>query len=159
MVIYPVETKPLRLWTERIIYALMIAGVTISMLVATTAVWAAYFNSPPLAIKSLDTPALGMLCPGAKRDIHNEVEIRDNIIVHYFVSVLDEQGHYNMIGTQRAYTDFLHPHPATFVHLLPWSVPDLPPGRYLRVFAVRKVSGNEDTIFSQASFEIGEDCL
>jgi hypothetical protein len=157
-VIQPIEVKAIRIWGERVIYALMIAGMTISMLMATAAIWEAYFNNPPLAVTSLDEPDLGVLCPGDTMNIHNKVEIRDNIIVHYFVSVMDKEGRVNIVGTQRAFTDFLHPNPTTFQHELPWTVPTLPPGDYLRVFAVRKVSGNEDTIFSMAHFKIGEAC-
>lgn len=155
----PNPVKPIHRWIERIIYALMIAAVTISMLIAVGTIWEAFFNAPPIVITSLDPPDLGFVCAGDVMTINNDVEIKDNIIIHYFVSVMDTEGHINVAGTQRAYTDFLHPYPASFTHHLPWTVPDLPAGEYLRVFAVRKVSGNEDTIFSMARFAIGENCL
>ena len=154
----PEPMQPIRRWVERLIYALTVSIMTIALLVAFGTVWEAYFNAPPVTIASLDPADLGFLCPGDTLVINNDVTIKDNIIIHYFVSVMDKDGYSNMPGAQRAYTDFLHPYPAHFAHHLPWTVPELEPGEYLRVFAVRKVSGNQDTVFTSTKFSIGDNC-
>lgn len=149
---------PMSLWRSRIVFAILVSICFISLLLATGVVWRTFFNSPPIMVRSLNPSHLGALCPGQLHTINNQVTIRDDVIVHYFVSVLDKGSNVNFPGTQRAFTDFLHPHPAAFSQSLSWTVPELPPGDYTRVFAVRKVSGNEDTVFVIANFTVPDNC-
>jgi hypothetical protein len=157
--INPVETTLMRVWAERIIYALLIGAVTLSLFIAFTSVWRAYFNRPPITLTSLDPAHLGSLCPGDELSIRNDVRIEDDIIVFYYVSTMDINADFNYPGTQRAYVDLLHPHPAHFEHELLWTVPNLPAGHYSRVFGVRNVGANQDVVFVTATYEISEGCI
>lgn len=150
--------KPMHKWLERLIYALLIGSVTIGLLMALRVVLDAFFNAPPLTLTSLDPADLGVLCPGDAMNIHNEVEIHDDIIVFYYVSTMDAAANSNVLGTQRAFVDQLHPHPARFMQTLPWTVPDLPPGNYTRVFGVRNVGSTQDVVFIVAEYEIKAGC-
>ena len=141
-----------------IVYALMSGMVTLALVGLTGAIRYAYFNDPPIELVSRDPANLGMLCPGDELYAHTKVSIHKKIIVIFYMSTLDVTGSHNMIGTQSAFTDLLHPRPSTFEQALPWTVPDIPPGRYRRVIAARNVARNENTVFVEAIYEIGEDC-
>lgn len=145
-------------WLQRAVFAFMIAVCTFGVILVASLVYQEYFNSPPITIQNLNQRHLGTLCPGQILEIKNNVTINDEIIVHYFISTMDIDSNVNYPGTQKAYTDFLHPHPSSFPQTLLWTVPELPSGDYARVFAVRKVSGNEDTVFVINHFKIGDDC-
>ena len=145
-------------WLRPAAYIMMISVSTVGALVSFALVWNLYFNAPPIEVQNLNEKHLGVLCPGQVLTIENNVHVNDDIIVHYFISTMDKGGNFNYPGKQRAYTDYLHPHASTFNQRLEWIVPDLPPGEYLRVFAVRKVSGNQDTVFVENLYTIGEDC-
>jgi len=134
------------------------ALLTVGLIVLVTIVYDTWFNNPPLAVTSLDPDPLGIFCAGEQVPINNEIAIDRAIVMFYYVSTLDRQTHANLIGTQRAFTDILHPAPAKFVQQLPWTVPDLPPGEYTRVFAVRNVEGTQRTAFIVRDFEITEGC-
>lgn len=153
-----IRITPPSLWRSRIIFAILVSLCFIALLMATGVVWRTFFNDPPIAIRSLNPAHLGTLCPGDETIITNQVTIHDDVIVHYFVSVMDAETKANVPGMQLAYTDYLHPIPARIFQELVWEVPELPPGDYTRVFAARKVSGNEDTVFLIHHFTIGE-CL
>jgi hypothetical protein len=149
---------PIPLWVRRATYIAMISLSTVGAMVTFALLWGSYFNAPPIRVENLNEKHLGTLCPGQVLMIENNVWIEDEIIVHYFISSMDPEGRFNYPGKQRAYTDYLHPRPSSFNQRLEWIVPDLPPGEYLRVFAVRKVSGNQDTVFVENLYRIGKDC-
>jgi len=134
------------------------ALLTVGLIVLATIVFDTFFNNPPLTITSLDPDPLGVFCAGEQVPINNEIAITRSIVMFYYVSTLDQQTHANLIGTQRAWTDILHPIPAKFVQQLLWTVPDLPPGKYTRVFAARNVEGIQKTAFIVRDFEIIEGC-
>lgn len=148
----------IRVWVERTVYAFMIALIVIACLILTSVVYRAYFNDPPITLTALDPLDLGEVCPGDEVPINNWVIINKPIIVVYFISTMDIRGDQNYVGTQKAYTDMLHPHATEFKQIIPWQVPDLPPAKYLRVVAARNVTDNEDTVFIQASYSIRADC-
>lgn len=131
--------------------------VALLMLIGST-LWRVWFNDPPIRLMSLEPVNLGQLCPGQDAPLHVHVVISEPIILHYFASVLDAEGKRNIIGTPRAWTDNLHPRPATFDESFPWIVPQLLPGRYRRVMAARNVSGNQNTVFIERFFEVPVGC-
>lgn len=152
------ERSTFRRWMERAIYSLMIGLVTLALIVLASILWTAYFNQPPITVKSLDPPDLGTLCPGEGLLIHNRVEINSPIIGFYFVNVMDRTESRGYPNTQKTWVDNLYPHDTVFDQSLVWIVPELEPGRYTRVFAARNSSGNQKTIFTQNDFTIGDDC-
>lgn len=137
-------------------YAFMIALFVLTLLVVTTIIWGSYFNLPPLTMKSLDPPDLGVLYPGEKYEMHFHIHINEPIITFYYVNTMNADLSAGFPGTQKAFTDNIYPKPATFDLTLPWTVPDLPPGRYRRVFAGRNTNGSQKVLFIFNSFTIGE---
>lgn len=153
----PIEVKG---WVQRAIFIFLISLCTMGLIVVFSLVWREYFNAPPITIENQNEQHLGILCPGEKLKMVNKVTINDDVIVHYFFSTMDVDSNFNYPGTQKAYTDYLHPHPSTFIQTLSWTVPDLPSGEYARVFAVRKVFGSQDTVFVINNYTIDrERCL
>ncbi len=152
------QMKPPSLWRSRIIFAIVVAFCFIGLLLATGALWRTFFNRPPISITSLDPAHLGDFCPTDEVPIHNYVNINDSIIVFYYISTLDEEANMNYAGTQRAYVDMLHPHPASFEQVFSWKVPELPPGSYSRVFGVRNVGAIQDVVFLVATYNIKRGC-
>jgi hypothetical protein len=156
--IYPIETTRRRVWMERVLYALMIGIVTISLLVATAAIFRVYFNQPPVHIESLDTPPSVPVCPGMPLHIHNRVMIDRPTVLFVYVSVMDETTSYNMPGTSESLGPRPHPQPSAFEQEIPWTVPALKPGRYNRTFAIRGHDTDEDPLFLHLPFTVAKDC-
>ncbi len=156
--IYPIEVDRKRVWGERVLYALMIAGVTISLLVAVAAIFQAYFNNPPVHVQSLDTPPSVPVCPGMPLHFNNRVTVEKPTVLFLYTSVMDETTSYNIPGTPESLGPRPHPHPSTFDQFIPWTVPPLPPGTYNRTFALRGHDTDEDPLFIFLEFTIAEDC-
>lgn len=149
-------SKATRFWSMLVIQSVIVAIVVLALSTLTIVILRVYFNNPPIQITSLDPPYLGVLCPGDEVYIHNHVHVNEPILMFYYVSTLDVTGSSNVPGTQRAFTDYLHPRIAEFDQVLPWTVPNIEPGRYRRVFASRNVERNQRTIFIEATYEVGE---
>lgn len=141
-----------------VVYGFMAALLTMGLAILTSMFWAVYFNEPPITITSLDPPNLGALCPGDEIYVHNKMKIKDRIIVFYYLTTMDVTGSYNMFGTQKAFTDLLHPRASEFEQWFTWTVPDLEPGRYRRVMGARDITRNQKTVFVEATYEIAEGC-
>lgn len=156
--LHPIEKKRLRVWAERLLFSFMIGIVTIALLFLVSIAYNFYLNDPSITFTNMDTPDLGILCPDQQVDVHAQVRISEPIITIYYISVMDSGKTKNIIGTQRAFTDNLYPYPTEFESILPWKVPDLPPGKYQRVVAVRDVTSLRKTLFTSNTFTIGENC-
>lgn len=147
-----------RVWLERIFYAIMIAVLTISLLVAAVPVYRAYFNDPPVHVVSLDKSPTSPVCPGAAMDIHSRVTVDSPTLLLLYVSVMDEGQNFNIPDTAQYVGPRLHPHKATFTQYVAWTVPELAPGKYSRVFGVRGHDGDETPVFLLLPFEVAKDC-
>lgn len=145
-------------WLNRIAYALMISLFTLSLLVSASLVFYAFFNNPPVHVQSLDEPYTKPLCPGESYVLNNRVTVDKPVVLFFYLSVMDEKGQQNINDTQISFPGRTHPRPATFHQLLPWTVPNIPPGKYIRTLGVRGTDGREDPLFIEANFEIGENC-
>lgn len=156
--IHPVERSLWKVWFERLFFAFMIAFSTISLLLLTSIIYRNYYNYPPIEIKTLNPSHLGTICPNDALTISNHIRVNDDVILTLYVSTIDNKNRYNIIGTQYVYTGILYPLESTFIHNIPWTVPKLEPGSYTRVFAVRDISRNDDSIFITSTYNIGEDC-
>jgi hypothetical protein len=137
--------------------ALVIALTTLVFLICLSLLWRIYGNNPPIMIHSLESDHIGFLCPGEERLIPMHIIIREPVITHYFISVNRLPEKSNVLGTQKVFTDMLHPEPAEFTAAFPWTVPELPPGEYKRVFASRNVAGNQKTVWATTLFDIAEE--
>jgi hypothetical protein len=156
--LHPVTMGRGRIWLERIMYALMVALVTISLLIAIAAVFQAWFNDPPVHVESMDKHPTQPFCPGDAFPITNRVTIDRPTILFLYVSVMDEGTNFNIPDTSISLGPRLHPHPSTFPQYVLWTVPSLPAGHYNRTFAVRGHDTDERPIFVFTPFTVGEDC-
>lgn len=149
----PKMRRPLLEWvlSAVVIVAMTAAGVLIFTVVRNT-----FFDDPPIVVSSLDPQNLGVFCGGESVPVHNRVAINASIIVIYYLSTINPATGANLIGTQSAFTDMQYPEPVAFEQTLPWRVPFLPPGQYVRSFAARNIEGAQKTVFVKRQFEIGE---
>lgn len=145
-------------WVDRLLWALITGAATVLLIVFTWLLLHSILAAPPIMAVALDEPYATPLCPGQHFDLRSEVAIKEAVVIHWVISVMDETETYNIIGTEQEFGPHNHPRPVTFEKRLPWVVPDLPPGKYVRVVSVRGVDGDEDTIFMETGIEIGEDC-
>jgi hypothetical protein len=67
---------------------------------------------------------------------------------------MEENGVANIPGTQIIYSGFVHPIAGTVQQTIPWDVPDLPPGKYIRAFAARGTDTSEKSVFVTSTFTI-----
>jgi hypothetical protein len=145
-------------WSKRIAYAMMSALVTATLIVVLALIWRAFFSDPPVHVTSLDKPFETPICPGDQFVINNRVTVDRPVVLFFYVSVMDEQAQFNINDTQISFPGRPHPKPSTFHQLLPWTVPDLLPGNYVRSIAVRGTDGDENPLFLLTPFEVRSDC-
>lgn len=145
-------------WPRFVMQAVVIGLVTMALLLLMMTVYYAFFNVPPVRIVSLDPPDLGELCPGQQLTIHNHVLVEDSITLIYYTGTMDTGENFNYPGTQTTFSGFMHPHASNFQQEIPWVVPDLPPGEYMREFGVRGTRGDQSAVYVGSTYRIGADC-
>lgn len=138
--------------------AFLAGVVVIAMLLMVSTIYRIYYNTPPIHVERIDPVDLGTLCPGDSYPVSNRITIQRPLVVLLYVSTLDSSGTHNVEGTQTTYGGRPNPRAVTFDQHLPWEVPDLPPGKYVRVLALRGTNGAEDPIFVESSYTIGANC-
>lgn len=143
---------------KRVAYTIVSSAITVLLGVLIAVTWRFFFNDPPITIETLDIPPVYALCPGVDYPAHNEVTVSRPVMLYSYFSVMDARGNHNINGTQVTNGPRLHPHPATFIQMLPWEVPELPPGDYMRVLAFRGTDGRENSLFLTMPFSIGKNC-
>lgn len=141
---------------KRFAYIVVSSTVTVLLLCALAIVWRIYFNDPPLSIASLDESPSYSLCPGMDYPAHSHVVISSPTLLYSYFSVMQDGK--NISRTQVSNGIYLHPEAADIIQVLPWKVPDLPPGDYTRVLAYRGTDGRENSLFLTMDFSIGEFC-
>jgi hypothetical protein len=150
------KEKKVNVWVERFAYAGMIAFITIAFLLAVSILYNTYFNSPPALVVSQDGVPTEPLCPGQRFDIHNHVVIKSQMMLYIYLSVMDKEMTHNFEGTQVSLPPRIHPQPSEFNQMIPWIVPDLPPGDYVRAISMRGYVDSEKPLFLTTHFSIGD---
>jgi hypothetical protein len=145
-------------WGKRLLYASATAVFTVTLIFVTFLVFQVFYSDPPVHVVSLDPPDLGVLCPGESAHLTNRVTIDKPIVLFFYLSTLDKTGVQNINDTQTTFPGRNHPRPGTFTQMLPWTVPHLPPGKYIRSLGVRGTDGDESPLFISSVYEIGADC-
>lgn len=142
-------------WQKRLTNAVMISFVTVTFIVVLALVWRAFFNDPPVHVESMDKPFAEPLCPGDQYVLNNRVTVDKPMVLFMYLSTMDEHAFQNINDTQTSFPGRPQPNTASFHQLLPWTVPDLPPGKYTRALAVRGTDGRENPIMLLMPYEIG----
>lgn len=145
-------------WRNLLLQGLAVSIILFLLIVLAAALNNQYGKFPPVHVTSLDPLDLGELCTGESIPIHNLITIDLPTVVTYDWSTMDEARHFNFLGTSYRYPGLPHPVPeVTFRQEMPWSVPDLPPGRYARVFSARGHDSDEKPAFTWNFYTI-KDC-
>lgn len=143
---------------KRFWYAVLIAAITVSLATLIAVIFQTWFNDPPVEVHSLDKPSTHAICPGDVLQAKTQIDVSGPVLIFSYFSVMDETQNHNINGTQIPNGARPHPHEASFVQMLDWTVPDLPPGKYVRELAFRGTDGRENSLFLAYPFEIGVDC-
>jgi hypothetical protein len=149
---------PLSPWGQRIIYAMIISFCTVGLFMVIALGFRTVFDQPPIMITSLNESPLVPVCPGVEIPIRNHVIVKRPTILLMYISVTDIGENYNLNNTGRILEPRLHPHESEFDHEIPWTVPELSPGSYARVLAIRGHNPEEDPVFVDMFFTIGKGC-
>ena len=149
--------KEIPAWVKSVLYALLIALLTLSLLVALSIVWRAYFSNPPLKITSLDSQPKYALCPGDDWPISIHVRIDAPSIFFSYINVMDKDSRYNIPETYIPLGADPHPHKGDFFNYIPWTVPNIPAGDYTRVLSIRSSMDDKNPIFVVTPFQVGGD--
>lgn len=159
-----------RLWTRfkawlnqakvLLVQGLVISLVLLALLILLSVIFQTYGYMPPVRVVKADPDYLGVLCPGDQLLIHNQVHVDAGVVAYFYISTTDTEGNANYPGTQFSYAGFTYLNEASFIQILPWEVPNLPHGAYLRVTAARGSDGREKPSFVKSSYIIGDqgDC-
>jgi hypothetical protein len=131
---------------------------TVCILVAFAAVVQLWTRQAPVHIVDMNGEFDHAICPGSEFEMRHDVTVDRPVLLFFYSSVMDEGENYNMPDSQVGYGARPHPRPATFNQRITWVVPELPPGKYVRVFAARGTDGDEDAVFVSKKFEIGDNC-
>lgn len=145
-------------WVKRVTGHLgqMIGGgiifVAILMLVLT--LWSIFGRQPPIQIESLDPAIINDLCSGSRITATLDVKITAPAIIVYYISVMNKTEERQLIGTQEVYRGLPYPRVGHFTQILPWTVPNLPPGNYVRVVAAIGSNGSDKPEMEVTRFNI-----
>lgn len=150
------ENRKWNIWFQRAAYIVMSAIVTVAFFIAIALALSSFFDRPPIHAENLNTTPEESFCPGDRFDMLNHITVDKPTILFGYVSVMDENSDYNYPVGSRVLEPRPHPHPSDFTQTIPWSVPSLPPGKYVRVLAIRGHNPEEDPIFVPMPFEIGD---
>jgi hypothetical protein len=142
---------------EAIAYTGLTAIATVAVLVVVSLVWGNFWNDVPVSVIDLDPP-LANVCPGQSYDIRLRITTTRKILIVQYVSVMNPQMTENYQGTQVDLPSLPQPIPTSFVETIPWEVPQLPPGDYVRMMVIRSSMNSQDPLFHPESFSIGENC-
>lgn len=148
--------RDIHFWRNVVIQATAVVALLIAVILLITSLNQVYGRNPPIQVQNHDPKDLGELCPGDPYPVHNLVTIDSPVVVFYYLSTMEPDGLANIVGTQIPFPGFPHPRPGTFEQAIDWVVPDLPPGRYLRVFAIRGTDGDEKPVHVENSYTIPE---
>lgn len=138
--------------------ALLAGLATLGLIIVAALINLLYFNDPPVVVASLDAPYAVPLCPGQVVNVHKRIEVDSpvQLFTYFEITSLDRRVHIpgtNVSNGARSY-DVV----GVYDEIFPWTVPDIPPGRYNRTFTVRGTDGRENSLFTYMDVEIGEDC-
>lgn len=139
-------------------YAVLIGLVTLGLAIAAAVINLVYFNDPPVVVSNIDGPYTKSFCPGDEVIVHKRIETDQPLQLFSYFDVMDEAMQEHYIGAQKSNGPLPYPSAGVYHGRFLWVVPDLPPGRYSRVFTVRGTDGRENSIFTNVLFEIGRDC-
>lgn len=147
--------QTIRNWVLQAVFAAIAVS---AFLLLITVIYRGYFNIPPVLVTRLNNADLGDICPGDYYPIEDRIQVERPIVLLLYISVLDQNATHSYNDTQTSFPGRPHPKPSVFVQSLPWTVPDLLPGKYTRVLAIRGTNGAEDPIFIESTFEVPEGC-
>jgi hypothetical protein len=148
------NSKGFHMWLERMVYVFMIALVTVALLFVVGLYYNDRFNVVPMEITSLDLGKEHAFCPGERFDIHNHIVINEPMLLYIYITVLDSTESYNILDTQIGMTPRQHPQAAEFDQMLPWTVPELPPGTYYRGITYRGYIDSQKPVQVDVPFRV-----
>lgn len=136
----------------------MLVFAAIGMYVATmlpNALW-----PPPVTYAIVWTDDVGAVCPGETYNMGVEVNVASPSVVEVVTVFLRAEDQAPMpvpepfasVGA-RAY-----PRSATYEQLVEWTVPDIPPGEYVRVTAATAKYADSVPTFIELEFSVREGC-
>lgn len=144
-------------WRNALLQGAVGAIVLIAFLLLWGTIARMQADETPVDIIGLDGDDLGEICPGLRMVIHTRVIVDRPSVLVYYISVMEETGSQNIIGEQTIYYGQIHPRVADFESEMPWQVPDLPPGKYIRAVAVRDIDSQDLPEFQESAFVIGRE--
>lgn len=154
----PVEVSLMKVWLERLVYAFMIAFSTIALFLLVVVIQDAYFNNPPIEITNRSITPTYNICPGDLIETNYHVNIKEPTIISAYSVVMNKDGTKNIFETASDLPVRVFPYPVSLDSSIPWHVPELGPGEYMRVIAIRGHNRTQDPTFLFTKFTVKENC-
>lgn len=158
------EAKPPGFWRRQwskfaqwILPAILISVIVVGGIFALILLLTPLARNPPVYVSRLEAENLGELCPGAKRDLYNSIDVRAQEVIIYYVSVKYSGGLIDVPGTNTSYPGTPYPVGGIFDQTLPWKVPDLLPGSYILVVTARGADGRQKASMITSTFTIADE--
>lgn len=152
------EFHPLKQWIARLAYSFMIALVTLSVLVLFTVIVQSFVLSPPVEYTPLHQVEKERYCPGDEFNATGYLKIKRQTILYTYISVVDENTNISLVPSDIP----LPPQPVLVTNDLlieiPFTIPQLSPGKYVRLIAFRGYNDSERPSFYLTPFQIGDNC-
>lgn len=137
-------------------YAVLVGLVTLGLAIAAAVINLVYFNDPPVTVANIDASYTQPLCPGQEVIVHKRIATDQPLQLFSYFDVMDETMREHYTGAQTSNGPRSYPAAGIYHDRFLWTVPDLPRGRYARIFTVRGTDGRENSIFTWVLFEIGD---
>lgn len=136
--------------------SLAVGIVVTALIVAASLVFQVYGNLGPVKIYKLDSDNLGGLCVGEEVPVRSHFTVDAQSIVTYRISINKKDSPINMRGTQILFAGYMYPDKADFMQDFPWTVPDLEPGEYDRIFSAAGLNDYNKPFIVKSTFTVKE---
>lgn len=134
--------------------SLSIGIVVTALIVAASVAFQTFGNAGPVIIDKLDPENLGGLCVGKDVPVRNHFTVGPQSIVTYRISISKKDSPINMQGTQIVFPGYLYPDKSDFEQDFPWIVPELPSGKYDRIFSATGLNDYNKPFIVKSTFTI-----
>lgn len=132
--------------------------LVVALLVLLSSLYSIFGRKAPITLAALDPPILENVCAGSRMLISLDVHITSPSIITYYISVMNKTEEKHLIGTQLLYRGLPYPRTGHFFQSLPWSVPDVPAGTYVRIVSALGSNGYDRPEIIETRFTVPKEC-
>ena len=148
-------------WKDRIADWLIGAAILMIILVGSMFVVLQFpvpLRETPIVYHGIHLPEYKEYCPGDSYEYSTDIEITGPAIFSRHVAIMEAETHKYISSTITQMPSIPRPWPVRLDQPVSFSIPDLPPGDYIRVMGIDADHVDSIPVFVEVPFTISTDC-